>query len=40
LALVKELLIGVQLAENLIGGAALEFDGTSPGQVWPVGRLS
>ena len=40
LALVEELLSGAQLADDLLGSVALAFHGASPGQVWPVGRLS
>lgn len=40
LALVEALLSGVQLANDLLGGVALALHGGSPGQVWPVGKLS
>jgi len=40
LALIEELLSGAQLADYLPGSVALAFHGASPGQVWPVGKLS
>ncbi len=40
LALVEELLSGAQLADELFRGVALAFHAASPGQVWPVGKLS
>ena len=48
LALVEKLLSGPQLADDLYsygeafgyGGVALAMHGPSPGQVWPVGKLS
>jgi len=40
LALVEELLSGAQLADDLLGCVALAFHGASPGQVWPLGKLS
>ena len=40
LALIEELLSGAQLADDLLGSVALGFHGASPGQVWPVGKLS
>jgi hypothetical protein len=31
---------GAQLADDLLGVVAFAFHGTSPGQFWPVGKLS
>jgi hypothetical protein len=40
LALVEQLLGTAQLADDLLGVVAFAFHGASPGQVWPVGKLS
>jgi hypothetical protein len=40
LSLGDELLSSAQLADDLLGVVAFEFHGTSPGQVWPAGKLS
>jgi hypothetical protein len=40
LTLVEQLLSGAQLADDLLGGVALALHGASPGQDWPVGKLS
>jgi hypothetical protein len=40
LALVEELLSSPQFADDLLGVVALAFHEASPGQVWPVGKLS
>ena len=40
LALVEQLLGTAQLADDLLGVVAFAFHGASPGQVWPIGKLS
>jgi len=40
LALVEQLLGTAQLADDLLGVVAFAFYGASPGQVWPIGKLS
>jgi hypothetical protein len=40
LALIKKLISISQLADDLLGAVAFAFHGTSPGQVWPIGKLS
>jgi hypothetical protein len=40
LALVEQLLGTAQLADDLLGIVAFAFHGASPGQVWPIGKLS
>ena len=40
LTLVKKLISRSQLADDLLGAVAFAFHGASPGQVWPVGKLS
>ena len=40
LALVKQLLRVPQLAIDLLWVVAIDFHGASPGQFWPVGKLS
>jgi hypothetical protein len=40
LALIEELLSGAQLADDLLGSVALAFYEASPGQAWPIGKLS
>ena len=40
LALVEELLSSAQHSADLLGVIALAFHVASPGQVWPVGKLS
>jgi hypothetical protein len=40
LALVQKLLSGPQLADDLLGAVVFDFHGASPGQFWPVGKLS
>ena len=35
-----EQLGAVQLADDLLGVVAFAFHGASPGQVWPIGKLS
>ena len=40
LSLVEQLLGTAQLADDLLGVVAFAFHGASPGQVWPVGKLS
>ena len=40
LALIEELHSGAQSGDDLLGSVALAFHGASPGQVWPVGKLS
>jgi hypothetical protein len=40
LTLVKKLISRSQLADDLFGAVALAFHGASPGQVWPIGKLS
>ena len=40
LSLVEQLLGAPQLADDLLGAVAFAFHGASPGQVWPVGKLS
>ena len=39
-ALVKQLLHGVGLANDLFGSVAFALHGASPGKVWPKGKLS
>ena len=36
--MVKQLIRGVELADDLLWVVALDFHGASPGQVWPVGN--
>jgi hypothetical protein len=40
LALVEQLLGTAQLADDLLGVVAFAFHGASPGQVWPIAKLS
>ena len=40
LALVEQLLSGAQLADDLFWCVALALNGASPGQVWPLVKLS
>ena len=40
LTLVKKLISRSQLADDLLGAVAFAFHGASPGQVWPIGKLS
>jgi len=40
LSLVQELVCRPQLADDLLGVVAFALHGASPGQVWPVGKLS
>ena len=40
LALVEQLFSSAQLADDLFGCVSLALYGASPGQVWPVGKLS
>ena len=40
LALVEQLFRSAQFADDLFGCAALALQGASPGQVWPLGKLS
>jgi hypothetical protein len=40
LALVEQLLGTAQLADHLLGVVAFAFHGASPGQLWPIVKLS
>jgi hypothetical protein len=40
LTLVKKLISRSQLSDDLLGAVAFAFHGASPGQVWPIGKLS
>jgi hypothetical protein len=40
LTLVKKLISRSQLADDLLVAVAFAFHGASPGQAWPVGKLS
>ncbi len=40
LVLVQKLLSGQQLADDLLEAVVFDFHGASPGQFWPVGKLS
>ena len=37
--LVKKLISGAQLADDLLGAVVIAFHGASPDKVWPIGKL-